>query len=315
MKIISSLKLTLFGMLLLTVGSILSYDNPANVSEWVLVVPLAILSVNLLAAIITNERIQQQHGLLLFHIGLLGLVLAIGVGRLLYLDANIEVTRDKAFHMDDLMDVRKGPLHSGDLAEVFFVQGQFSVEYGPKLQRGLTYSSVVFEGESGVPVELVVGDDRPLVIRGYRFYTTFNKGFAPKMTWIPENGEMQTGVVHMPSYPLYDYKQSNTWTPPGSVPIKFWLRLQTGLDQEQSWVLSGETSSGVLIVNSEGKRVELDPGDEVELPGGRLKYEALTTWMGYRVFYDPTIQWLFWISMLTIFGMAWHFWQKLSRPV
>jgi cytochrome c biogenesis protein ResB len=50
------------------------------------------------------------------------------------------------------------------------------------------------------------------------------------------------------------------------------------------------------------QRVELTPGSEVQLAEGRLRYEALTTWMGYRVFYDPTIQWLFWV---TIAGGAW----------
>lgn len=313
-RIIASLKLTLIGLLLLTVGSVLIYGNPVDVSMWVLVIPLFILAVNLLAAIISNKRIHRQSGLLVFHVGLLGIVLLAGLGRLLHFDANIEITRDKPFMTEDLMDINKGPLHAGNIEDIFFVQGAYSVEYAPGMQRGLTYSTVIRKDRSGELYEEVVGDDRPLVIEDYRFYTTFNKGFAVNLTWTGEAEEM-SGVVHLPSYPLFDYKQSNSWTPPGSEEIKFWLRLQTGLNEEISWVLSGDTSSAVLIVNIQNERIELSEGESVELQGGELRYNGLTTWMGYRIFYDPTIQWLFWMSIVSILGLSWHFWRKLSQPV
>jgi len=61
---LASLRLTLAGMVLLALGAALSYDNPAGTPAWVLVVPLALLAVNLLAAIVSNPRINRRGALL-----------------------------------------------------------------------------------------------------------------------------------------------------------------------------------------------------------------------------------------------------------
>ena len=311
--VVASLKLTLVGMVLLGIGAVLSYGNPEDTSIWVLVVPLALLAANLAAAIATNPRINRQPGLLVFHVGLLGLALLAGIGRLTHLDAHLEIAQGQTFSPDLLMDVRKGPWHAGALDRVVFTQGHYTVDYAPGLKRGLTHSQVFVPQPDGSVREVDVGDDRPLVLERYRFYTTFNKGFAPVLTWIPEDGEPVSGVVHMPSYPLFDYKQDNRWTPPGSDEIiKFWLQLDTGLTLEDSWVLDGRNASGVLVVTSGERRVELQPGEEVALPHGRLRYDYLTTWMGYRVFYDPTIQWLFFVSVAGVFGLSHYFWKRLN---
>ena len=310
---LASLKLTLVGMILLGIGAALSYGNPMETSIWVLVLPLGLLAVNLAAAIATNPRINRQPGLLVFHVCLLILVVLVGIGRLTHLDAHLEIAQGQTFSPELLMDVRKGPWHAGALDKVVFIQGRYTVDYEPGLKRGLTHSQVFVPQPDGSMLELDVGDDRPLVLERYRFYTTFNKGFAPVLTWIPQDGEPITGVVHMPSYPLFDYKQDNRWTPPGTDEIiKFWLQLDTGMSLEDSWVLDGRNSRGVLVVTSGDRRVELNPGEEVALPHGRLRYDALTTWMGYRVFYDPTIQWLFFVSVAGVLGLSQFFWKRLN---
>jgi len=201
----------------------------------------------------------------------------------------------------------------GRLDKVEFIQGAYTVNYAPGLKRGLTHSEVFLPGPGGEVISRDVGDDRPLVLERYRFYTTHNKGFAPILTWLPTQGPSISGRINMPSYPLYDYKQDNQWTPPGTQQkIKFWLQLQTGMTLEQAWVLDGRNSTGTLVVSAGDKRVELQVGDEVELDQGRLRYESLTTWMGYRVFYDPTIQWLFWVTIIGVFGLTHFFWTKLN---
>ena len=276
----ASLKLTLVGMALLGVGAVLSYDNPVDTSIWVLVAPLALLAVTLAAAILTNPRINRQPGLLVFHVCLLALVLLAGVGRLTHLDAHLEIAQGQAFRPELMMDVREGPLHTGVLDRVAFTQGRYTVDYAPGLKRGLTHSQVFLPTPDGSMQEIDVGDDRPLVLERYRFYTTHNKGFVPVLTWIPQNGEPVSGRVHMPSYPLFDYKQDNSWTPPGTDEvIKFWLQLSTGMTLEDAWVLDGRNSSGVLVVTSGDQRSELKPGEEVALSHGRLRYDYLTTWM------------------------------------
>jgi len=310
---LASLKFTLVGMVLLAGGAALSYGNPAEVSVWVLIVPLALLALNLAAAIVTNPRINRQPGLLVFHICLLATVLLAGLGRLTHLDAHLEIAQNQTFSKDVLLDVRKGPWHSGNLDKVQFIQGAYTVDYSPGLKRGLTHSQVFLPGLGGATVVQDVGDDRPLILERYRFYTTHNKGFAPVLTWLPNQGEPITGRINMPSYPLYDYKQDNSWIPPGTKEeIKFWLQLQTGMTLDESWVLNKQKATGILVVTSDGRRVELEPGDEVPLAHGRLRFENLTTWMGYRVFYDPTIQWLFWVTVVGVFGLTHFFWVKLN---
>jgi hypothetical protein len=284
-----------------------------DVSVWVLIVPLALLATNLAAAILTNPRINRQPGLLVFHIALFSIVVLAGVGRLTHLDAHLEIANGQAFSRDLLLEVQKGPWHAGDLDKVAFVQGPYTVEYAAGLKRGLTHSEVLVPGSNGQMVKQDVGDDRPLVLERYRFYTTFNKGFSPILTWIPDQGQPISGRINMPSYPLYDYKQDNRWTPPGtSEEIKFWLQLDTGLTLEKPWVLDGRNASGVLVVTTNDKRVELNLGEETRLEHGRLRYDDLTTWMGYRVFYDPTIRWLFFVSIAGVLGLTHYFWKKLN---
>jgi cytochrome c biogenesis protein ResB len=309
---IASLKVTLAGMVLLAIGSIWIYGNSVDVSQWVLVVPLALLAINLACAIITNPRINGPPGLLIFHLALLSIAILAAIGRLVHLDAHVEMPLGAEFGPEQLLETQAGPLHGGAIEKVSFVQGPYSVEYAAYRRRGLTFSHVKVHDSKGQWIAQVVGDDRPLVIQSYRFYTTHNKGFSPILTWIPDNGEAITGFVNMPSYPLFDYKQDNGWTPPGGKEIKFWLQLNTGLKEEAPWTLDSKKATAILAVTSNGQRVELPPGSEVRLDGGKLRFEALSSWMGYRVFYDPTIKWLFFVSIAGVLGLAQFFWTKIN---
>lgn len=311
-RYLSSTRFTLVGMGLLAVGAALSYDNPVDTPAWVLVVPLGLLAVNLLLAILTNARINRRGGLLIFHISLLGIVILAAVGRLTHMEAHIEMVEGTAFSMDELMNVRQGPWHSGDLDKVMFIQGPYTVDYAPGMARGPTRSHVLVPDGKGGWERRVVGDDRPLILQGYRFYTTFNKGFAAVLTWNPENGPPVTGTIHMPSYPLFDFRQANRWTPPGGEEIRFWLHLETGLTAEEAWTLDPNRARGTLVLRTGGQRVELAPGESVALPGGVLRYERLSSWMGYKLFYDPTLQWLFITAFIGVLGLAVHFWNKFA---
>jgi len=310
---LASTKLTLLWMLLLAVGAALSYDNPEDTSIWVLIVPMLLLAVNLIAAIISNPRINRRGGLLVFHLGLLSIVVLAAIGRLTHMDGRVEIISGAEFSPEIVTDVHKGPLHNGALADVKFVQGPFTVEYRPQMMRGLTHSQVALPDNEGGWREAVVGDDRPLLVEGYRFYTTFNKGFAPILSWTSDDGRVsETGAVHMPSYPLFDFKQSNSWTPQGGDEIKFWLQLEVGLTTDEAWILDGRHATGTLVVNVAGKRTELLPGQSVKMASGTLRYDQLTTWMGYKLFYDPTLQWMFLAAFITIAGLSAHFWRKLA---
>jgi len=313
LKWLASTRLTLVGMLCLAVGAGLSYDNPATTSAWVLITPLGLLAINLFAAILSQPGINRRPGLLFFHIGLLGICVLSAIGQLSTLEGHVELSLGSAFHPSEINDVKQGPWHRGNISKVQFVQGEFTVDYSPRLMRGPTRSYVQVSDAHGNWSEKVVGDDTPLIIDGYRFYTTFNKGFAAVLTWTPVNGSPVTGAVHMPSYPLFEHKQDNRWTPPGeSQELKLWLRLNTAYDPENAWVLDLDSATGVLVVNDLDDRVELSPGESVILSGGELRFDQITSWMGYKVFYDPTLKALFFSAILAVFGLFFHYWRKFS---
>lgn len=316
LRVLGSPRVALLGMVLLAIGAILSYGNPESTPIWVLVAPLLFLSLSLLSAILTNPRINRRKPLLLFHVSLLSIVVLAAYGRLAHFEAHLEMVSGQAFNVEELLRVKSGVFHSGAIDEIKFVQGNYTVQYASDLVRGKTHSHVMIPSEEGADEwqPLVVGDDTPLILEGYRFYTTFNKGFAPLLTWQPKDGgEPISGTIHMPSYPLFEHKQDNRWLPPGSTEeLRFWLQLETGLDVHNPWVLDSEASRGVLVVNYHNQRIELKEGEEVQLETGTLRYERLLSWMGYKIFYDPTLRLLFIASMLSVVGLLLHFWQKFG---
>lgn len=306
-------RFTLVGMAMLGIGAALSYDNPVSTPIWVLVVPLFLLALNLLVAIINNPAINRRFGLLMFHVGLLSVVILVAIGRLTHMEGHIELVDGTAFDPQALFDIHQGPLHRSKLEQIHFIQQGFKVDYRPEMKRGLTHDRILLATDDGVVMPMEIGDDRPLKTHGYRIYSTSNKGFAPRLVWIPDDGQVEMGTLHMPSYPLLYFRQSNEWTPPGEQQaIKFWLRLETGLDKDNAWVLDPSKAKGVLVVNSDGKRSELHPGDSIRLSGGTLQYQKLSSWMGFKVFYDPTLPWLFVSAILAVVGLVMHYWQKFS---
>lgn len=311
-KSLGSPKTAIIGMIALGVGSVMSYGNPESVSAWYLAGPLAFLAVSLLVAITTNSRIYRRGGLLVFHVGLLSIAVLAAIGRLTFFEAHVEMLEGNAFGVEDSLNVKKGPLHSDDLRHIEFMQGRYTVEYHPGMVRGLTHSYVRVKGDDGAWQDKVVGDDRPLVIDGYRFYTSFNKGFAPVLTWKGADGSSTQGAVHMPSYPLFEHKQENDWTTPTGEAVRLWLRMDTGLDEKNGWVLNEKTPESTLVVFFGDSRIELRPGETAAVGGGDLTYDHLATWMGYKIFYDPTLHALFGASMLSVLGLFMHFRRKFS---
>ena len=170
-------------------------------------------------------------------------------------------------------------------------------------------------GAVGMAGHLEIGDDVPLVIDGYRLYTTSNKGFAALLTWLPEQGDEQLGAVQFPSYPAKELGQATHWSTPAGERIEFALALPPS-PYNETWTLSAALAGEATIelkVAGEGR--VLRPGDLVTVTGGRLRYEGLSMWMGYELTYDPTLPWLFSIAVLAVVFMSIHFAARLLRPV
>lgn len=311
LRSLASLKFTLVALLLL--GLSIAYVYLAEVgSSILLVIALALMSLNLIAAVATHPAFRRPSALLIFHLGLIALVLLVGMGRLTYLRGQVELSEGEEF-AGQLTGVDAGPWHWSSLDQVHFVNQGFRIGYSPGLQRNATRNTVSYTDSDGKEHSMEIGDQTPLISHGYRFYTTPNKGFAPTFLWYPSGGEPMLGTVHLPSYPLNEYKQARDWKLPGT-DIRLWTMLQF----EETIIDPNAVSEFHLpnkhkvIVRVGDQRHELQPGQAINLPQGRLVYDSLRTWMGYTVFYDWTIHWLLVACMVTVGALGWHFWRKFA---
>ncbi|MEH6470948.1 MAG: cytochrome c biogenesis protein ResB [Halopseudomonas sp.] len=320
MTFLASLKLTLACLLWLLLSVYLAYHF-AGLSEqndaalWLLVPPLAMLSFNLIAAIITNPSFRAQPALLLFHIALLAIALLIGIGQLMNMKGWTEVAVG-AVYDGSVNEPRAGLLHPWHIEELRFINVGFEIDYAPGPSRRHTSNQIRWQNSEGEEQMAVIGDQVPLLLQGYRFYTSFNKGFAPKFLWRDAQGQVLNGVVHLPAWPEHEFNQSTEWTPAGSKQM-LWMQLE--FDDP---ILSEDSPSRFrlpktyqLVVRVDEQRVVLQPGDELQLSDGVLVFLGLTTWMGYSIFYDPTRHWLLAACLLAVVSIAWHFWNKYAnRP-
>ncbi|WP_407279474.1 cytochrome c biogenesis protein ResB [Aromatoleum evansii] len=314
LRLAASLRLTLALIALLGFGVAFAYLRE-DARTWPLVVPLILLAFNLLAAVLTNGVFRRQTALLVFHLALIVLLLLVAAGRLSYLTGYVGVTEGVPFD-GTLAESQRGPLHAGDIAQVRFVNKGFSIDYAPGLQRGATRNAVAWSEGNGRWHEEMIGDQTPLVLSGYRFYTTFNKGFAPTFLWRDAHGNDFLGSVQLPPYPLKEYSQAAAWSPPGST-LSIWVML----DIDEVLLDPAEHTSFrlperyKLIVRIGDDRHELRPGDSLQTAEGTLEFEGLRNWMGYRVFYDWTLPWLLAACAVAVASLGAHFWLKFSaRP-
>jgi cytochrome c biogenesis protein len=312
---LASLRLTLALIVLFGAAIVLSYAGWLD-GTWALALPLALFALNLLASIASRPSFRRQRALLLFHVGLIGIVLLLAAGRLTYLRGNVEVAEGAEFD-GQLGTVDAGPWHAGRLDQVRFTNEGFRIAYASGVKRDRTRNTVRYVDAAGAERHAEIGDQAPLVLAGYRFYTTPNKGYAPTFAWYPAGGGAAViGAVHLPSYPVHEYRQARDWQLPGTT-IKAWTMLQFDeliLDpaKPSEFRLPGKYT---LVVRIGSARRALEVGEAIELPEGKLVYDGLRTWMGYTVFYDWTINALLAASLLSVGALGWHLWGKYAaRP-
>jgi len=311
-RAMASLKLTLVALFFFAAGVIVEYLALAN-AIWVLVLPLLLLSVNLLAAIATNPVFRRSGALLVFHLALLTLVVLVALGRMSGLKGHLELSEGEEFN-GQLTELEAAPWHRSTLDGVHFRNEGFSISYAPGLKRERTRNAVRYMDADGRERFAEIGDQTPLVLNGYRFYTSPNKGYAPAFLWYPAaGGEPMLGAVHLPSYPANAYRQSRDWMLPGTA-VRIWTQLQ--FDET---ILNPEKPSQfrfpenfVVVVRIGEARHELKPGEALALPEGRLVFQGLRSWMGYTVFYDWTLHWLLGTALVAVGALGWYFWNKFA---
>lgn len=309
---LSSLRLTLLALAGVAFGVVFAYASETR-TVWALVIPLAVCALNLLAAIASNPLFRRNSALLIFHLALLALILLLALSRLTYLKGQAEVLEGSEFNSDNTT-IEAGPWHRNRLDRVRFINEGFTIDYGPGLKRGATRNAVRYFDDNGLPQRLIIGDMDPLAAHGYRFYTSPNKGFAPLFRW-QGKGMTQpvTGAVHLPSYPINEFRQAQSWALPGS-DLTAWVLLQLdepAIDPARADTFKIPTEQRLILRIGE-RRWELRPGDAVDLPEGRLSYDGLRAWMGYTIFYDWTIPWLLAACLLAVGALGAHFWRKFA---
>ncbi|MBF0212982.1 MAG: hypothetical protein HQM00_05365 [Magnetococcales bacterium] len=263
--------------------------------------------VNLSAFLWSSSFFRTRPGLLVFHLALAAFLLLAGVGRLTWMEGHVEMTTGEWFS-GLLLNSTRGLLHDGGIEGLRFVNDGFTIDYGPGLRRGPTRNRVRWQEERGQVVQGVIGDDLPLVLRHYRIYTTANKGFAPIFRWHPEKGDSLRTALHLPSYPLFA-DQSNTWTlPDGGPTLAATLNLEEPvIDETKAGRFRLPERYSLKLAANGGEPVVLRPGGVLPVAGGRLVFEGLTSWMGYRIHYDRTRSWLLAAVLMGVGGLAWHF--------
>ena len=310
LRAMASLRLTLIGLSLLAAGLVADQNHWLS-GAWAITPPLVLLAVNLGVAMLVDPRFRRKPALFAFHLCLLLLALLAGYGQLARLDARLPLVEGQEYDAALLTPVRSGPLAPQPLLNGVLRQGAVAVDYTPGLRRGATRNQIWVENRGW----LEVGDDVPVLIDGYRLYTTSNKGYATLLTWLPEQGMAQLGAVQFPSYPATELGQVSRWRTPAGEEIEMALALSPS-PYNETWTLSKALAADARVeVKAAGQRTGLRPGEAMSLNGGRLRFERVSMWMGYRVTYDPTLPWLFSLAVLAVVFMAAHFSARLWQPV
>ncbi len=271
------------------------------------------LVLNLAAGLLVHARLRRRPALLVAHLALLAFVALAGFGRLAALDGRFELTQGVPFD-GRLLGGEVGPWHRDRLHALDFRHEGFEIDYAPGRQRGPTRNTVAWTDESGHEQRAVIGDHRPLLLQGYRIYTSPNKGFAPVLRWRPDAGEEQLGAVHLPSYPMHELRQSNEWRLPDGRALWVMLQIDEKLIDPDRAAQFRLPRAHRLVVRLDNQRFELSEGEAVALPGGTLVYEGLATWMGYRIAGDPTLPALLATSLLAALALALHFGLEFRAP-
>ena len=315
-EVLASLRVTPFALLALAAGVLASYRDPGAPGWW-MTLPLAVLAVNLAAALLVDARLRLRAPLLVFHVALLAVLLLAAAGELLRFSGRVELVEGTRLDPAAVLTDTKGVLHRDAWLDALQVeQGAFSVEYQPGMVPGRTRSELRIIDADQSPAAFEIGNTQPLLEHGYRLHTTPNKGFAALLEWRGIDGTRDAGALHFPSFPLADWRQLNQWTAPGGAVFEFELLPAVRVPGDRAYTLDSRTASdgaAVLVRDEAGRTLaRLAPGQSAGLPGGELRLADIRMWMGYRVSYDPLLPWLLACGLVGATALGMHLWRRMA---
>jgi len=293
----------------LTAAAALAVAHDVADATTVMPVPFAVFTVNLAAAIAARPALRTNVPLLLFHVALLVLVALFGLARLTYFEGATAVSSGTRFDGSLAKDER-GPLHRDRLDELRFANEGFTENFPQRGRYLATYNRVRWWDADGGSHVAEIGDDRPLLIAGYRLYTSRHRGFSPAFLWRPNVGDEDLGTVQLTDTRLGDFAPVNEWQIPGGPKVWAMVDLRDGQDPAPGTRranLGSERLDHVLVLRVGDRRHELRPGDSITLPEGVLTYVRLDSWMSYRIIHDPTKPWLVATVLVAILSLLWFY--------
>ncbi|UCH46578.1 MAG: cytochrome c biogenesis protein ResB [Betaproteobacteria bacterium] len=309
---LASLRLTLLAMLGLVMAIFIAYFN-ARVSYVWIAVPLGVMAVNLAAALATNPRLRSEPALVGFHLALVVLCVLGALDALTRFQGRVELVNGQMLHTGQVQVITEGLWHRSQLDGLMLKQGTIKVEYAPGMIRQQTRSAVYYT-EGTEEKRVVLSETRPLILQGYRFAPTPNKGYAMVLSWRDANGKVAQGAIHFPSYPAHEWRQQQAWQTPAGQRVSLELKPPERPPTDSPWVLKAEGAPVKAFLMMEGDTVELEPGYWHEMQNGALRLDDVRLWMGYSIDYQPAIQWLFAVSLIGIAALAAYFYRRLWRP-
>lgn len=314
---LASNRFTLLSLILLAAGTIVYYQLELPGEIGFIAAPTILLIVNFLLAVVTRGILRNSLPLMVFHFALIALVALAFAGRMSYFQGTLELAEDEIFHGDprQIENVRQGPWHRYGLADAGFTNLGFRINYHSGIRRDRTVNRVALVTPDGGGRVVEIGDHVPLVIGHYRIYTTHNKGYAPVFEWRPADSDSRTtGSIHLPAYPINEYRQALEWQLPGSG-LTLWTQLKIDenlLPEDQPFEFRVPDRHRVVLRSGE-RRFEMRPGDWIDLDGGALGYRRLSTWMGYKIDYDWTRPWMLATAIVGILALFAHYLMKFYR--
>ncbi|MDH3222006.1 MAG: hypothetical protein OEO19_20955 [Gammaproteobacteria bacterium] len=315
---LASNRFTLLALVLLAAGIVIYYQFSPPGRLWFIVFPSLLLMVNFLLAVATRGILRQNWPLMVFHFALMLLVMLAFLGQMSYFQGTLELAENEVFSGDprQLDNVSRGPWHRYALGDASFSNLGFRINYHSGVKRDRTVNRIAFDsGDAGRRI-VEIGDHVPLVVGHYRFYTSHNKGYAPVFEWRPSGSDTAlTGSIHLPAYPINEYRQALEWRVPGS-DHRLWtmLKIDENVLPEDRPFEFRVPRQHRIVVRIEDRRYEMNPGDRLSLAGGVLRYRELSTWMGYKIDYDWTRPWLLATAIIGLMALFVHYILKFSLP-
>lgn len=303
---------------LLTAAAALAVAYEAMPATALMAAPFALLTANLAAAIFAQPRFRADLPLLLFHLALVALVALFVLARLVYLDAHTTLTSGTAFDGQTQKN-EHGPLHRWRPQNLSFANDGFTEDFYAqgKGKHHATYNRVQWQDAAGQWHTALIGDDRPLILNGYKIYTTRHRGFSPVFRWQPKAGPEEYGTAQLNEQQDGAFASSAAWRLPSGP--EAWAMLDIKKPDERR---SGKRTdlganelehSLVLRIGPQSgqQRHVLQVGQSVELGEGKLTYVRLDSWMGYLITYDPTVPWIMGTILLGVGSLIWFYWRRI----